>query len=93
VPTNPCFDYNTYRERVRERERNDAVELESERICIRNRALVDNNLDYLQHSCILIPPSVESDQNVLQDNTVSSTTDDIERVNFNLFAFFRSLLQ
>ena len=48
----------------------------------------------MQH-VVLIPPNVETDENndnLIQDNTVSSTTDDnqLQPVNLRLFSFFRS---
>ena len=88
---NPCFDYNSYQERVRERERNEVAGHERERQQIRNRVLVDCDLGHLQQSVILVPPNVESNQNVLQDSTVSSTSNDLESVNLRIWSFFRSL--
>ena len=49
----------------------------------------------MQH-VVLIPPNVEtneSNQNLIQDNTVYSTTNDdqLQPVNLRLFSFFRSL--
>ena len=89
---NLCFDYNSYQERVRERERNEVAGYERQRQEVRNRSLADFNLQDLQHSTILIPPNIETNQNVVQDNTVSSTTNDnaLESVNLRIFSFFRS---
>ena len=92
---NPCFDYDRYRERVIERELAEVRGFERERVNIRNRSLIDNNLARLQH-VVLIPPNVETDENnenLIQDNTVSSTTndDELQPVNLRLFSFFRSL--
>ena len=88
---NPCFSYNTYLERVREREQNESAHHERERQSIRNRSLSDYNLEHLQQSVILIPLTVETNENVLQDNTVSSTTNEMESVNLRLWSFFKSL--
>ena len=93
VVENPCFDYDRYRERVIERELAEVRGFERERVNIRNRSLIDNNLAYMQH-VVLIPPNVETDENndnLIQDNTVSSTTDDnqLQPVNLRLFSFFR----
>ena len=92
---NPCFDYDRYRESVIEREMEEVRGFERERVNIRNRSLVDNNLPHMQH-VVLIPPNVETNennQNLIQDNTVSSTTNDdkLQPVNLRLFSFFRSL--
>ena len=92
---NLCFDYDRYRERVIERELAEVRGFERERVNIRNRSLIDNNLAHLQH-VVLIPPNVETDENnenLIQDNTVSSTTndDELQPVNLRLFSFFRSL--
>ena len=94
VMENLCFDYDRYRERVIERELAEVRGFEGERVNIRNRSLIDNNLACMQH-VVLIPPNVETDENnenLIQDNTVSSTTDDnqLQPVNLRLFSFFRS---
>ena len=97
VVRNPCFDYNAYRERAAERELHEVRGFERERTVIRNRSLVENNLERLQH-VVLIPPSVETEtdtsvENLIQDNTVSSTTNDseLQPINLRVFSFFRSL--
>ena len=65
---------------------------ERQRQEVRNRSLADFNLQDLQHSTILIPPNIETNQNVVQDNTVSSMINDnaLESVNLRSFSFFRS---
>ena len=97
VVRNPCFDYNEYRERAAERELHEVRGFERERTVIRNRSLVENNLARLQH-VVLIPPNVETEtddsvENLIQDNTVSSTTNDgeLQPLHLRVFSFFRSL--
>ena len=93
---NPCFDYDRYRERVIDRELAEVRGIERERINIRKRLLAEYNLGHRQH-VVLIPPNVESsesNQNLIQDSTVSSTTNDdnqLQTVNLRLWSFFRSL--
>ena len=92
---NPCFDYNRYRERAAERELAEVRGFERERVNIRNRSLLDYNLGHRQH-VVLIPPNIESsdnDENLIQDDTVSSTTNDneLQPLNLRVFSFFRSL--
>ena len=81
---------------VIERELAEVRGFERERVNIRNRSLIDNNLAGMQH-VVLIPPNVETNENnennnnLIQDNTVSSTTDDnqLQPVNLRLFSFFQ----
>ena len=96
---NPCFDYDRYRERAIDRELAEVRGFKRERINIRNRSLAEYNLGHRQH-VVLIPPNVESsestesNQNLIQDSTVSSTTNDdnqLQTVNLRLWSFFRSL--
>ena len=96
---NPCFDYDRYRERAIHRELAEVRGFKRERMNIRNRSLAEYNLGHRQH-VVLIPPNVESsessesNQNLIQDSTVSSTTNDdnqLQTVNLRLWSFFRSL--
>ena len=97
VVENLYFYYGRYRERVIERELAEVRGFEREKVNIRNRSLIDNNLACMQH-IVLIPPNVETNENtenndnLIQDNTVSSTIDDnqLQPVNLRLFSFFRS---
>ena len=87
---NPCCDYDRYKERVPEREMEEVQGFERERVNIRKRSLIDNNLACMQH-VVLIPPKVEtneSNQNLIQNNRVSSTTNDdqLQPVNSRLFS-------
>ena len=94
--SNPTFDYDRYKSRVRANEKREERNLENARNSMRNRILTEHNLPQLHHP-VLIPPSVESDNEygslnrvVIQDPTITSTVENAN-VALRLWNFFKTL--
>ena len=94
--SNPTFDYDRYKSRIRANEKREERNLENARNSMRNRILTEHNLPQLHHP-VLIPPSVESDNEygslnrvVIQDPTITSTVENAN-VALRLWNFFKTL--